>query len=201
MVVQHSHKCRVSTRITALLAFIFILGFSLFACGISSNAEASFYRERTIESPDLQGWEIAARNSGMCSARQREENGQSLTLLADPGKYRGGVWFLDVVSRNQRLKPGVLEAEAYLSLNGKRVITGKVLDIGDWHGEKRIATYVRFEFPAIDPYIKDVEAAREVEAQADGLSPLKLESLSPIIAALKNCQRESSNPEFWKNAK
>jgi hypothetical protein len=192
MVVQHSHKCRLPARETALLAFIFILGFPLFAYSIISDAKASFYRERTIESLGLQGWQIAARDSGMCSARQREENGQSITLLADPGRYRGGVWFLGVMSRNQRLKPGVLEAEARLSLNGKHVITGKVLDVGDWHGDKRMATYVRFEFPAIDLYIKDVEAARVVEAQADGLSPLKLESLSPIIAALKNCQRESS---------
>ena len=147
------------------------------------------------------GWEISARDTGMCSARQREENGQKITLLADPGRYRGGVWFLAIVSRNQRLRPGVLEEDAYLSLNGIRVIKGKVLDVGDWHGESRMATYVRFEFPAIDPYIKDVEVAREVETEAEGLSPLKLESLSPVIAALKNCQRESSNPEFWENAK
>jgi hypothetical protein len=171
---------------------------ALLAYGISLDATASFYRERTIEFPNLPGWDIAARDTGMCSARQREEGGQKITLLADPDKYRGGVWFLGVSSRNQRLKPGVLEAEAHLSLNGKRVIVGQVLDVGNWRGGQRTATYVRYDFPAIDVHIKDIEVARVVEIQAEGLIPLKLESLSPIIAAIKKCQLESSKPEFWK---
>jgi len=195
---HHSPSCHISIRLKALLATPFHLGVVLFACGISSDADASFYREQTIEFPNLPGWDIAARDSGMCSARQREENGQEITLLADPSTYRGGVWYLGVVSRNQRLKPGELEAIARLSLDGKQVVTGKVLEVGDSVGGVRTATYVRVEFLAIDAHIGNIEAARVVEAQADGLSPLKLGSLSPIIAAIKKCQLESSKPKFWK---
>jgi hypothetical protein len=195
---HHFPNCYTPIRKTAFIALPFFVGVALLACGITSDAKASFYRERIIESPNLKGWEIAARDSGMCSARQSEENGQSITLLADPWKYGGGVWYLGVVSRNHRLEPGIQEAEARLSLNGERAITGKVLNVGDWRGGKRVATYVRFEFPAIDRYIEDLEAARLVGVHVDGLSPLKLESLSPIIAAIKKCQLESSKPEFWK---
>jgi hypothetical protein len=194
---HHFPNCHTPIRKTAFMPLPFFVGVALLTCGISSDAEASFYRERTIESPNLQGWQIVARDSGMCSARQREENGQSITLLADPRKYRGGVWYLGVVSRNHRLEAGIQEAEARLSLNG-HVITGKVLDIGDWRGSKRVTTYVRFEFLAIDRYIKDIEAAPVVRVQVNGLSPLKLESLSSIIAAIKKCQLESSKSEFWK---
>lgn len=137
----------------------------------------------------------------MCSARQKEENGTAITLLADTGKYRGGVWYLGVVSRNQQLEPNVQQAEAHLLLDGKLVATGEVLAIGDWVGNKRTATYVRFDFPAIDSYVKAIKAARDVELQAQGLNPLKLESLPSIIAALEKCQQESLNPGFWDNAK
>ncbi len=188
----------MSIRLTPLLAISLLIGAALLVCGISSDAEASFYRERKIEFPGLPEWDIAARDSGMCSARQREENAQAITLFADPGKYRGGVWFLGVVSRNHRLKPGALEAEARLSLDGRPVVTGKALEVGDWVGGTRTATYVRVEFLAVDAHMGRIEAARAVEVQADGLSPLQLGSLSPIIAAIKKCQFESSKPEFWK---
>ena len=174
------------------------VGTALFAAGLSSDAEASRYTERTIEFANLPGWDIAARDSGMCSARQREENGQSITLFADPNTYRGGVWFLGVVSRNRRLKSGVLQSVARLSLDGTQVVTGKALEVGSSVGLTRTATYVRVEFLAIDAHIDKIEAAREVEVQADGLSPLILGPLSPIIAAIRKCQLDSTQPEFWK---
>ena len=189
-------KWHASIRVVLLRALF--VGIALLAGGVSSDAEASRYTERTIEFASLPGWDIAARDSGMCSARQREENGQKITLFADPNTYRGGVWYLDVVSRNHRLKSGVIEAVARLSLDGTQVVTGKALEVGSWVGLTRTATYVRVEFLAIDAHIGKIEAAREVEAQADGLSPLKLGSLSPIIAAIRKCQLDSSKPEFWK---
>lgn len=175
----------------------------LLACGFTSNAIARAPAQE-IELPSVQGWQIEAVKQGdsvMCSARKKEVNGESITLLADTGKYRGGVWFLGAVSRNKYLEPDVEEAEAHLSLEGQRVVTGKVLAVGDKVGNKRTATYVRFDFPAIDTFVKDIKAADIVELQAQGLSSLKLESLSPIITALEVCQRESLNPGFWSNAK
>lgn len=185
-----------SIRVASLRALF--VGIALLAAGVSSDTEASRYTERTIEFANLPGWDIVARDSGMCSARQREENGQSITLFADPNTYRGGVWFLGVESRNHRLKSGVLETVARLSLDGTQVVTGKALEVGSWVGHTRTETYVRVEFLAIDAHIDKIEAAREVEAQADGLSPLKLGPLSPIIAAIRKCQLDSSEPGFWK---
>lgn len=136
----------------------------------------------------------------MCSARKKDNNGGELTLLADTGHYRGGIWFLDVTSPDRHLKPGVQEASAHLLLDGKLVTTGKVLAIGDWTDDKTTRAYVRFEFPAIDTYVEAIKAARKIEVQADGLSPLKLEPLLPIITAIQKCQHEGLNREFWKNA-
>lgn len=162
-----------------------------------------------IELPSLEGWEIQAvkrGNSVMCSARKKEKNGKEITLLANSGdKYRDGAWFLGVFSRNHRLEPNVEEAAAQLSLEGKRVVTGKVLAVGGWVGNERTATYVRFDFPAIDAYVKDIKAASVVElswgeGQQDS-RPLKLEPLRIIIAALEECQKESLRPSFWNNAK
>jgi hypothetical protein len=187
----------------AILKAVVLVGIALLASGLRSNAEA-LVPALEVELPSVQGWQIKAvarEGSVMCSARQAEGNGEKMTLLADTGKYRGGVWFLGVVSRNQHLEPGIKEASAHLSLNGNHAATGKVLAVGDWTGNKRTATYVRFDFPAIDAYVKDIKAARVVEVQANGLSPIKLESLLPIITAIENCQHESLNPEFWKDAK
>lgn len=215
MFAHHCPKCHMPTRGTALLAhprrrlgisILRTLAFAavaLLASGFKSNVEARG-PALEIELPSVQGWQIEAikrGNSVMCSARQREENGQGITLLADTGKYRGGVWFLGVVSRNQHLESGVEETVASLSLNGKHVVKGKVLVVGDRIGNKRTATYVRFDFPAIDAHVIDIKAARLIEVQAEGLSPLKLDSLSPIITAIEKCQQESLNPEFWKDAK
>ena len=189
--------------VTSTLKTLVVVGVALLASGLESSAEARM-AALEVELPSVQEWKIGALKRGssvMCSARQAEVNGQRGTLLADTGKYRGGVWFLDVVSLNQHLESDILEAPAQLYLNGKQVGTGKVLDVGNWTGKKRTATYVRYEFPVIDAYVKDIKAARIVEVRAQGLSPLKLESLSPIITALENCQQESSNPAFWKDAK
>lgn len=188
-----NHHCR----------YLVFVGVFLLACGFTSNAIARAPAQE-VELPSVQGWQIEAvkrGNSIMCSARQKDGNDKSITLLADTGKYRGGVWFLGVVSRNQYLEPNVKEAVAHLSLEGLRVVTGKVLAVGDWVGNKRTATYVRFDFPAIDAFVKDIKAAGVVELQAQGLSPLKLELLPPIITALEECQQESLNPGFWNNAK
>ena len=207
--------CHPSTRKTTLLAYprlrlsISILGtlvvvvVAVLVSGFKSNAEAKVPAQE-IELPSVQGWQIEAirrGNSVTCSARQKEENGKSMLLLADTRKYRDGVWFLDVTSRNHHLKPGAAGTEARLFLNGKPVITGKVWAIGDSIGGKPTATYVRFEFPAIDAYVKDIKTARVVEAHAEGLSPLRLEGLSPIITVIEKCQQDGLNPEFWKEAK
>lgn len=187
---------------------ISILKALLFACivllvsSLESNVEAGV-SALEIKLPSVKGWQIEAvkkGNSVMCLARQKEEKGQRMSLLADTGKYHGSVWFLEVVSRNQHLESGVEEAVARLSLNGKYVVSGKVLSVGDWIGNKRTATYVRFEFPAIDDYVKDIKAARVVEVQAQGISPLRLEALSPIITEIEKCQQDGLNPEYWKNA-
>lgn len=214
MFVRHCPDCHSPTPKTALFVHprrrlgisvarpLVFAAVALFASGLQSNVEARA-PALEIKLPSVQGWQIEAvrrGNSVMCSARP-EKNVNGITLLADTGKYRGGVWFLGVVSRNQQLRSGVEETVARLSLNGKPVITGKVLAVGDWIGNKRAATYVRFDFPAIDAHVKDIKAARSIELQADGLSPLKLELLSPIITAIEKCQQESLNPEFWKDAK
>lgn len=178
-------------------------GSFLLVCGFTPNAIALVPAQK-IELPSVQGWKIEAikrGNSVMCAARPREESDTGITLLADTHKYRGGVWFLGVVSRNQQLEPGIEEAVAYLSLEGKHVVAGKVLAVGDWVGNKRTATYVRFEFPAIDAYVKDIKAAQVVELQAQKSSPLKLELLSQIITAIEACQQQSLNPSFWDTAK
>ena len=140
-------------------------------------------------------------NSVTCSARSDELDGKAITLLADTSKYRGGVWFLGVVSRKQQLETAAEEVAAQLVLDGKRVTTGMARAVGDWVGTERTATYVRFDFPGIDEYIEDLRKARLVEVHAQSLSPLKIESLSPIISAIEKCQQEGSNPEFWKKAK
>lgn len=212
---HHSPNCHAPAQGTALvpqsrrrlsisiLRTLTISAVVLLASGLESNVEARVPALQ-VELPSVQGWQIEAikrGNSVMCSARPREESAQGITLLADMRTYRGGVWFLEVVSRNHHLKSGVEETVARLFLNGKHVVTGKALDVGDWVGNKRTATYVRFEFPAIDAHVKDIKAAQTIEVQAEGLSPLKLESLSPIITAIEKCQQESLNPEFWKDAK
>jgi hypothetical protein len=187
----------MKNRIALLLQLAFV---ALSSLGLNAKA---LMNALEIELPSVQGWRIEAvarSGSVMCAARQAEKNGEKMTLLADTGKYRGGVWFLDVTTRNQHLKAGIKKAPAYLFLDGKPVVTGEVLDIGDWRGNKRTATYVRFEFPAIDAYIENIKAARVVKVQADGLIPIKLESLLPIITAIENCQRDSLHPEFWKGA-
>lgn len=139
----------------------------------------------------------------MCAARpprerNREENAQDITLLTDTGGYRGGVWYLGVTSRNRHLESGVKETAARLYLDGKHVVTGKALAVGTWIDNKG---FVRFEFPAIDAHVEDIKAARVIEVEAEGLSPLELKSLLPIITAIEKCQQESLNPEFWKGAK
>jgi hypothetical protein len=204
---HHCPNCPTPTRGIVLLAHPSLcLGFSilrtvafaavaLLASGLKSNVEARGPAQE-IELPSMQGWQIEAikrGNSVMCSARQNEENGQSMTLLADTGKYRGGVWFLEVASRDQHLEPGLQETVARLFLNGNHVVTGTAL--------ATVGAFVRFDFPAIDAHVKDIKAARVIEVQAEGLSPLKLESLSPIITAIEKCQQESLNPKFWKDAK
>ena len=174
---HHHPNCHAPTRGTTLLAhprarlgksilktFVFV-GVAVLASGFNLDAQA-LVPALKIELPGVQGWQIEAVKRGssvMCSARQNEENGQKMTLLADTGQYRGGVWFLEVVSRNQHLESGVEETVARLSLNGKQVVTGKVLAVGNWIGSKRTATYVLFDFPAIDAYVKDIKAARVVE--------------------------------------
>jgi hypothetical protein len=179
----------------SILRILLFAGVVLLVGGFASNAEALVSAlEKTL--PSVQGWKIEALKRGssvMCLARQKEKNGKSMTLLADTGKYRGGVWFLDVSSRNHHLEPDVQEIVAHLSLNGKHVVTGTALAI--------VGEFVRFEFPAIDAYVKDIKTAHVVEVQAQGLSPLKIESLPPIITALEKCQQESLSTEFWKDAK
>jgi hypothetical protein len=176
---------------------------TLLAFSFTSNVEA-LSPALEIELPSVQGWQIEAIKRGdsvMCSARKKEENSVSMTLLADTKKYRGGVWFLEIVSRNQHLKLGTEYAVADLSLDDKPVVKGRVSAVADWVGDKTTATYVRFEFPAIDAYIKDIKAARIVEAKTDGLSSLKIEGLPTVIFAVEKCQQESLNLKFWKNAK
>ena len=193
------NKPHSTLRPTTNIVLILVWGaaVALLASGLASNVEARG-PALEIELPGVQGWKIEALKRGssvMCSARQKEANAQgiTITLLADTGKYRGGVWFLEVASRNQHLEPGVEETVARLFLNGKRVATGTALATS--------GAFVRFDFPAIDAHVKDIKAAHIIELQAEGLSPLKLESLSPIITAIEKCQQESLNPEFWKGAK
>lgn len=186
---------RISIMINSFLFF----GIAAFAAGFQSHAQARSSALQ-LELPSVQGWKIEAvkrLSSISCSARQNEENGQKMTLLADTGKYREGVWFLEIISRNHHLQPGTKEAVAYLNLDGKQIITGKAIAIGDG---KQISN-VRFEFPAIDAYIKDINTAQVVAVQTQDLSPLMLESLSPIITRIENCQQESLNLDFWKDAK
>ncbi len=175
----------------------------LLACGFALNAKALVPAQEVVL-PSVQGSEIkAVKRFGkvMCSARPKEEDAIKLTLLADTGKYRGGVWYLGVSTRIQHLQPDVDgEAAAHLSLEGKRVVSGKVLAVGEWADNKRTATYVSFEFTAIDAYVKDIKAARVVELQAQGLRPLKLDGLPALITALEQCQQEAANPQFWKDA-
>jgi len=121
-----------------------------------------------IQLPSVQGWRISAvrrsGNSVTCSAQKTDENGVVMTLLATTTEYCGGKWFLGVLSPSQHLKQGVQEALARLSLNGNPVVEGKALAVGN----KTTATCVRFDFPAIDAHVENIEAARVVELQVDG---------------------------------
>jgi hypothetical protein len=200
--VDH-HKRRPGVSRLKALAFAVV---TLLASSLTSNVEARMPAQR-VALPSVQGWQIEAVMRGesvMCSARQpREENGKEMTLIAYTGieTDRDGVWSLSVMSRNRHLAPGVDETEARLFLDGRHVITGSVVAIGDWGDDKRTVTYVRFEFPDIeDAYVEDIKAARVVEAQAQGLSSLNLGSLSPIITAIEECQQEGLNPGFWHDA-
>ena len=198
--VRHSHP-GPRLGISVLKALVFV---GLLANCFISNVEALVPAEE-IQLPSVQGWRISAvRRSGgsvTCSAQKTDENGVAMTLLATTAEYRDGKWFLGVLSPNQHLKQGVQEALARLSLNGNPVVEGKALAVSKTTGNKTTATCVRFDFPAIDAHVENIEAARVVELQVDGLDPLKLESLSPIISAIKKCLKESSNPAFWKDAK
>jgi hypothetical protein len=189
-------------------AVVFV-AFALLATGLKANAASAtcsgragaFLSTLQVELPSIPGWKIEAVDRGglvTCSARPAGASGQEMTVLA--GTYRGGEWFMGVVSRDRRLESGIQEAPAYLYLNSKHVATGKVLAVGDSIGGKRTATYVRFDFPAIDAYVKDIKTARLVEVKAQGLYPLKLELLSAIIDAIESCQKQSLNPKFWKDA-
>jgi hypothetical protein len=184
-----------------LKALVFV---GLLANCFISNVEARGPAEE-IELPSLQGWQITAiRRSGSsvtCSAQKTDENGVGMTLLATTAEYRNGKWFLGVLSPSQHLKQGMQEALARLSLNGKPVVEGKALAVSNTTGNKTTPTCVRFDFPAIDAHVENIEAARVVELQVDGLDPLKLEALSPIISAIKKCLKESANSAFWKDAK
>ncbi|MEO4048801.1 hypothetical protein AAFN46_17115 [Pseudomonas sp. CAU 1711] len=186
-------------RIAILLNSFLFFAIAVFAAGFQSNAQARSSALQ-LELPSVQGWKIEAiqrLSSISCSARQNEENGQKMTLLADTGKYRGGVWFLEITSRNHHFQPGTEEAVAHLTLDGKQVITGRALTIGDG---KHISN-VRFEFPAIDAHIKDISLAQAIEIQTHELNPIKINPISPIINTLEKCQQESLNLEFWKEAK
>jgi hypothetical protein len=195
--VDDHQKRRLGVSRLKALAFAVV---ALLASGLTSNLEARVPAQQ-VELASVQGWKIEAVRRGgsvMCKAIQPvDKNGKEMTLIADTGTYRGGVWFLDIESRNRHLAPGVEETVAHLFLDGKRVITGNVVAIGNSVGGKK---YVRFEFPAIDAYVKDIKAARVIEVQAQGLSPLNLGSLSPIITAIEECQQESLNPGFWHGA-
>ena len=175
----------------------------MFAWGFALNATA-LAPAKEVELPEVQGLEIKATyrfGSVMCSARPKEDTAVEITMLANTGTYRGGVWFLAVVDRNQRLSADIKEIVAHLSLDGKRVVTGKGISIGDWIGNKRTKSYVRFEFPAIDAHIKKLQAARVVKLQANGIYTLKLEHLPEIITALEQCQKKAKDRQFWKGAK
>jgi hypothetical protein len=177
-----------------------ILGFAMLASMIGSTALATLVPEQTVKLPIVKDWHMEAVKRGssiMCSARQEEVKTQHITLLADTGKYRGGVWFLQVVSRNQRLKAGMETSTARLVLNGKDVAIGKALDVGDWNGDKRTASYVRYEFTAIDAHVDSMQSTSAMQIRADGLNPISLASLSPVIVALKKCQQQSAKPTFW----
>lgn len=190
MLSHHGGQLIVSILKTFAFASV-----ALLASSLQSNVEARVSAQE-IELPSVQGWQIEAikrSNSVMCSARQKNKNRKNMTLLADAGKYRGGVWFFDVVSPDLHLKPGVQEIVARLFLDGKPVVTGIALATA--------GNFVRFDFPAIDNYVKDLKAARVIEVQAEGLTPLKLDSLSSIITAIEKCQLESLSFDFWKNAK
>jgi len=197
---RHAHPGpRLGISILKALVFVGVLANCLI-----SNVEARGPAEE-IQLPSVQGWRMSAvRRSGSsvtCSAQKTDENGVVMTLLATTAEYRGGKWFLGVLYPSQHLKQGVQEALARLSLNGNPVVEGKALAVGNTTDNKTTATCVRFDFPAIDAHVENIEAARVVELQVDGLDPLKLESLAPIISAIKKCLKESSNPAFWKDAK
>ncbi len=142
-----------------------------------------------VDYPALPDWVIVSRDGtgGRCSARQKEKDGQAITMLASR-ELGGGLDTLSVRSRNHRLKPDS-EAAAQLSLGGKPVATGRV--VGGYDN-----TFVYFEFANLREHAHQFEAGRRVEIVADGLSPLKLGSLSQVMAALKTCQIESSKPGF-----
>jgi len=197
---RHAHPGpRLGISILKALVFVGVLANCLI-----SNVEALGPAEE-IQLPSVQGWRMSAvrrsGNSVTCYARKTDENGVGMTLLATTAEYRDGKWFLGVLSPSQHLKQGVQEASARLSLNGNPVVEGKALAVGNTIGNKTTATCVRFEFPAIDAHVENIEAARVVELQVDGLDPLKLEVVAPIISAIKKCLKESSNSGFWKDAK
>jgi tetrahydromethanopterin S-methyltransferase subunit F len=199
-IMQHVESL-MTTSVMPSFKMLSILGLAVLAGAISSTAFATLVPEQSVKLPSVQNWQIEAvkRTSNiMCSARPTEEKDHSITLLVDAGKYRGGVWFLQVVSRNQRLKAGVQTSTARLALNDKDVAVGKALEVGDSIGGKRTASYVRYEFAAIDAYVDSIQSASTVQIRADGLNPITLASLSSVIAALKKCQHDSARPEFWR---
>jgi hypothetical protein len=167
----------------------------------SPNVEARV-RSLEVKLPGVDGWQIMARDrlSSVSCSGTKIINGIDLHVIADKGGYQGGVWFLSVTSHHHRLKAGLDEAEAKLLLNSRSLVVGKALSVSDRVGKKRTSTYTRFEFPAIDSSINDLETPGSLEIKAEGIDPIALESLSPIISALKNCHQDSSEPDFWKNA-
>ena len=167
----------------------------------SSNVEAiSGAGTLELQLPGVDGWQITAIRmvSVICSAT-KSNNGTDQHVIADKGGYegyQGGViWSLSVDHRLNRLKAGVDETEAKLLLNSRFLAIGKAVRL--------TSTYTRFEFrpTAMDSSINDLETPGSLEIKAEGIDPIALESLSPIISALKKCHQDSSEPDFWKNAK
>jgi hypothetical protein len=180
-----------------LLTVVIVIGTAL-----TSTVEARV-RSLEIELASIDGWEITARervSTVSCFAEKSKGDTDIILIANDKEIYQGGLWYLSVTFHNVRLKPGIEEVEAQLSLNRRVLAVGKAFSVGDTVRGIRTNRYTRFEFPALDSLIVDLETPSSIDIQAEGIEAIKLESLSTIIKALKKCHKDSSIPSFWKDA-
>ena len=111
---------------------------------------------RDTESQDFSkvgNWKITTDSTSMGSKHGCRAvgvfDGNSVTILMGSYSPQYGKLALSIVIPQRRLPEG-FEGEANLDLGRGLVVSGKILDVGNWAGDKRVAFYTRAEFAKME---------------------------------------------------